>query len=64
MFPADATATAVVIVALGAAVGSVLITRLPPLFGHSYLTLFLISCVARVTVMGAVGNNLKEVRQF
>lgn len=48
---------------LGAALGGIAIHWLPPLFGYSYLTLFLLSCACRVWVMIFVSGKVKEVRQ-
>ncbi len=47
---------------LGASLGGILIHRLPPLFGYSFLTLFLISCGGRVLVMLFLSNRVREVR--
>lgn len=49
---------------LGAILGGFAIQKLPPLFGYSYLSLFLLSCVCRVLVMFFVSGKIKEVRQF
>ncbi len=47
---------------LGSLAGGFLFTRVPPLFGYSFLTLFLISCVGRVIVMAWIAPKVKEVR--
>ncbi len=51
-----------VAVVLGAAVGGFLFERVPPVFGYSFLTLFLISCLGRIIVMKWVAAKVKEVR--
>ncbi len=48
---------------LGAATGGVVIHWLPPLFGYSYLALFLLSCACRIFVMIFISRKIKEVRQ-
>ena len=48
----------------GAAIGGALLHRLPPLFGYSFLTLFLISCLGRMAVMALVFQIVREVRQL
>lgn len=48
---------------LGSMCGAVLIQRLPPLFGHSFLALFLLSCLFRVVVMLTAGRGLREFRE-
>lgn len=48
---------------LGASFGGLLIHHLPPLFGYSFLTLFLISCVGRFLVMSLIANKVREIRQ-
>ena len=48
---------------LGAIVGGAVLTRLPPLFGYSYLALFLLSCICRILVMIFMFGSVKEVRQ-
>ncbi len=47
---------------LGAAFGGMLIHHLPSLFGYSFLTLFLVSCVGRFMVMIFIAGKVKEVR--
>ncbi len=47
---------------LGAACGGVLIRYLPKAFGYSYLTLFLVSCVARAATMFFGERYVKEIR--
>ena len=47
----------------GALLGSRLFHHLPPLFGYSYLSLFLLSCFLRVSVMLFVAPLVKEVRK-
>ncbi len=47
---------------LGAILGGFLIGHLPPLFGYSFLTLFLISCGGRFLVMFFLARNVREVR--
>ncbi len=49
-------------VLLGSAVGGFLLERVPAIFGYSFLTLFLISCVGRIMVMVWIAPRLKEVR--
>lgn len=49
-------------VVLGAALGGALIHHLPPLFGYSFLTLFLISFVARASVMVFLAKKVREIR--
>lgn len=49
---------------LGAVLGGLAIHWLPPLFGYSYLALFLLSCVCRVLVMASLSDKIKEVRQL
>ena len=46
----------------GAVLGGFLATKLPPIQGHSLLTLFLISGVCRLTVYFALFNRFREVR--
>ena len=48
---------------LGAVFGGLIIHRLPPLFGYSFLSLFLISCFARVAVMTFLAKKVREVRR-
>src|SRR3989338_521163 len=47
---------------LGAFLGGQLVHRLPPVFGYSFLTLFLISCLGRILVMGFLPRLVSEVR--
>ena len=47
----------------GAALGGKLLSILPPLGGYSFLSLFLLSCVARMLVMAVVSPRIKEVRR-
>jgi MFS family permease len=49
-------------VVAGSLTGAALIHRLPPLFGYSYLTLFLISCISRAAVMATAARRVREVR--
>ena len=51
-----------VAVVAGAVLGGVLIHHLPPLFGYSFLTLFLISFVARTSVMVFLAKKVREIR--
>lgn len=53
-----------VAVLAGASLGGWLVLRLPPLQGHSYLMLFLISCLARAAVMALFGGRVRETRRF
>ncbi len=46
----------------GAVFGGFLLHRLPPVAGYSFLALFLLSCVARMSVMLFIAPNVKEVR--
>jgi MFS family permease len=46
----------------GAVLGGFLSTKLPPIQGHSLLTLFLISGACRLTVYFALFNRFREVR--
>jgi MFS family permease len=46
----------------GAVFGGFLTTKLPPIQGHSLLTLFLISGACRLTVYFALFNRFREVR--
>jgi len=48
----------------GAVLGGCVVHRLPPLFGYSYLSLFLLSCVGRLLVMKLLFPRVKEIRQF
>ena len=48
---------------LGALMGGLLIHYLPPFFGYSFLTLFLISCVGRFLVMIFLANKVRDVRR-
>ena len=48
---------------LGALMGGLLIHYLPPLFGYSFLTLFLISCVGRFLVMIFLADKVRDVRR-
>ena len=50
-------------VLIGAFVGSQLFHHLPPVFGYSYLTLFLLSSLLRMAVMTFVAPLVKEVRK-
>ena len=47
---------------IGSTAGGFLFERVPPLFGYSFLTLFLISCIGRVAVMCWIAPKVKEVR--
>jgi MFS family permease len=47
---------------LGSAAGGALIHRLPPFFGYSFLTLFLISCLVRLLVVFFMSAKVREVR--
>jgi MFS family permease len=47
---------------VGASIGGLLFHRLPPLLGYSYLTLFMLSCLARLLVMIFVAGKVREVR--
>ncbi len=47
---------------LGSAIGGLLFQHIPPIFGYSFLTLFLISCVGRLAVMKWVSPRVKEIR--
>ena len=47
---------------LGALAGGLLVPKLPPLFGHSILTLFLLSTLARFAVAFFIPFGIKEVR--
>lgn len=47
---------------LGSAAGGFLFERVPGVFGYSFLTLFLISCVGRLCVMKWLAPKVKEVR--
>jgi MFS family permease len=47
---------------LGASLGGLLLHRLPPLAGYSYLSLFLLSCAGRILVMAFVSRRVKEAR--
>ena len=49
---------------MGASFGGLLFHHLPPLFGYSFLTLFLISCVGRFLVMSLIADKVQEVRQI
>jgi MFS family permease len=49
-------------VLLGAVLGGMLIHHLPPLFGYSFLALFLVSFFARVGVMIFLARKVREVR--
>ena len=46
----------------GAALGGYLLHHLPPILGYSFLTLFLLSCAARMFVMSFIAPKVKEVR--
>ena len=46
----------------GAVLGGLLLHHLPPLFGYSYLTLFLLSCFLRIAVMVFVAPKVRDVR--
>ncbi|OGW90765.1 MAG: hypothetical protein A3D28_01410 [Omnitrophica bacterium RIFCSPHIGHO2_02_FULL_63_14] len=52
-----------VAVFLGAMTGGWLIHRLPPIKGHSFLTLFLLSCLCRLAVMVFFSGSVREVRK-
>ncbi len=52
-----------VFVFLGAVFGGLAIHRLPPLFGYSFLSLFLLSCFARTAVMVFLAKTVREVRR-
>jgi len=47
----------------GAVLGGYLLLRLPPIAGYSFLTLFLLSCGARMSVMFLIAPKVKEVRR-
>lgn len=47
---------------LGASLGGFLLPHLPPVFGYSFLTLFLISCAGRLLVMIFASRMVKEIR--
>ena len=49
---------------LGAVLGGLAIHRLPALFGYSFLSLFLLSCVARLAVMAFLSKKVREVRRL
>ncbi|MGH7198713.1 MAG: MFS transporter [Candidatus Omnitrophota bacterium] len=49
---------------LGAVAGGLLIGHLPPLFGYPYLSLFLLSGIARVLVVCFVARKVREVRSL
>lgn len=49
-------------VLLGAALGGSLYRRMPPFQGHSYLSLFLLSCGLRLFVMRFLASAVREVR--
>ena len=48
---------------LGAVLGGSIVHHLPPLFGYSYLSLFLLSCLSRLFVMVCIFPKVREVRQ-
>lgn len=52
-----------VAILLGAMLGGFLFPHLPALFGYSFLTLFLISCLGRFLVVLFVANKVREVRR-
>ena len=47
---------------LGSLAGGFLFTRVPSIFGYSFLTLFLMSCAGRMFVMAWLAPKIKEVR--
>ena len=47
---------------LGSILGGFLFERVPAIFGYSFLTLFLISCLGRVAVMAWIAPKVKEIR--
>lgn len=49
---------------LGAVCGGFIVRFLPPLFGYSYLSLFLLSCVGRIAAMVLIFPKVREIRQF
>ncbi len=49
-------------VVLGSATGAMLLHRLPPLFGHSFLALILLSCFCRVVVMMTAARAVRQTR--
>ncbi len=49
-------------VVCGSAAGAFLLHRLPPLFGHSFLTLILLSCFCRAVVMMTAARAVREAR--
>ena len=51
-----------VAVVLGAALGGMLIGHLPKFLGYSFLSLFLVSCLARVMVVAIFFRKVREVR--
>ena len=51
-----------VFILAGAMLGGVLIHHLPLLFGYSFLTLFLLSCLGRIAVMFFGSKFVREVR--
>lgn len=53
-----------VAVVLGSITGATLLHWLPPLFGHSFLALFLLSCFCRVVVMMTAARTVREARSF
>jgi MFS family permease len=53
-----------VAVVLGSVTGVLLLHHLPPLFGHSFLALFLISCFLRVVVMMTAARAVRETREL
>jgi MFS family permease len=60
---AVSNATNGIAVCLGAVLGGLLVPRLPPLFGHSMVTLFLISGLLRALVAALLLRRISEVRQ-
>ena len=53
-----------VAILLGSAAGGFLLERVPPVFGYSFLTLFLISCLGRIVVMIWISPKIREVRKI
>ncbi len=51
-----------VAVLVGSAAGGFLFEHVPMVFGYSFLTLFLISCLGRIAVMAWIAPKIKEVR--
>lgn len=47
---------------LGASLGGWLYHRMPPLAGYSYLSLFLLSCAARIAVVAFFSKRVRDVR--